>query len=524
MRVVFRADASVDIGNGHVMRCLTLAIELREQGSTCLFICRQHEGNLIEKIRKFGFDVEVLQIAISKNEMNMNCDIRIGTDWTTDAQQTLEVIGSDVDWVVVDHYAIDKNWESFIRRRKCKLLVIDDLANRPHEADLLVDQNMGRKDFDYQSLVNENCQILTGPQYAIIRSEFVAHRELSLQRQRNELRHILVSMGGVDKDNVTGEVLDQLKTCAVPPSLTITVVLGPHAPHITYVRQMASRMPWPTKVLVDVDDMAGLMAQSDLAIGAAGGSALERCCVGLPSIIIPVADNQIAGARALAMQGGAILASLDPLGAPKLSDAVAGLFGRQELCASSLGSSSTTDGGGAKRIVRLMQEKSSPRLRPMRETDLDQVLLWRNTPEIRHYMINSEPISNKSHIEWFRSSCINPDRELLIAELNGHPFGFVQFSGLQDMLNTEWGFYVAPNARKGSGTLLGKLALEYAFRKLRIPRLIGHVLAMNQVSIGFHEKFGFRYQGSCKDSPNETDLLTFELWREEWESTNGVVA
>ncbi len=524
MRVAFRTDASVDIGNGHVIRCLTLASELRRQKSNCFFICRLHDGNLIDKIRKHGFDVVALPASVSLDAAMSKYDPRIGADWETDAHQSLAAIGSEVDWIVVDHYALSDTWETLVRQKARRVLVIDDLADRCHDANLLLDQNAGRKTADYEHLVSGNCQILAGPTYALLRNEFIAQRKLSLQRRKTELRHLLVNMGGVDKDNTTSRVIEQLKLCNLPKDTKITVILGPHAPHVAAIRKVATSIPWPTQVLVDTDEIASLMTSCDLAIGAAGGSALERCCLGLPSIIIPIADNQLAGAQALSARGAAILASLDSRSMPQISDAMTELLENGKFHAVSLASASITDGGGAKTVARLMRAEENARIRLMQESDLDQVLAWRNDPQIRQWMINSDEISNKEHIDWFLRSSTNTDCELLIVESNGQSIGFVQFTGLKRRFNPEWGFYAAPDAPKGSGTLLCTLALDYAFRTLCLPRLIGRTVAMNLASIRVHKKLGFRQKDSDEVKSGIPTLRKFELLREEWEHAQGMFA
>ena len=524
MRVAFRTDASIDIGNGHVMRCLALASELRERGSTCIFVCRLHEGNLVEKIKNIGFDVVALPTAVSTETKPPGYDPRIGENWETDAAQTVAAIGSDIDWLVVDHYGLGVEWEGSVRQSCRQILVIDDLANRPHDADRLLDQNIGRTAGDYSNLVPNKCSVLAGPQYALLRSEFGARRKASLQRHRLGLRHILLNMGGVDQHNASADILHVLTSCRLPEKAMITVVLGPNAPHIDNVIQLAKMTPWSTKVLIDVEDMAALMEDCDLAIGAGGSSALERCCVGLPSIIIPIADNQIAGAQALAASGGAMLASLDPSAPISLKDAITQFLTGEALQSASMACASITDGSGTKTLAALMLDETAPRLRPMRESDLDQVLAWRNTAEIRRCMIHSDEISPDTHAEWFQRHRDNPDRALLIAEVKGCPFGFVQLTGIQTSRSPEWGFYVAPGAPKGSGNLLGRLALEHAFGPLEIHSITGRSLPENEASIRFHKKFGFRLQEDSDTRTGTIALLSFELLREDWEHTQGVAA
>lgn len=322
MKVVFRTDASLDIGTGHVMRCLTLAEALLERGADCRFICREHAGNLINLIRDRGFAIHPLPLAdvrpVVLDAQRETLPIHaawLGGDWAADAQQTKAGVGdTQVDWLIVDHYAIDAPWESVLRSVCGQLMVIDDLADRPHDCDLLLDQNLGRTVADYTDRVPDGCTVLIGPQYAILRPKFAALRPYSIARRTTpQLQQLLITMGGVDKDNATCQVLDALKDCSLPSDCRITVVMGPHAPHLNAVRNLAAEMLWPTQVLVNVRDMARLMADSDLAIGAAGSTSWERCALGLPSIIVVLAENQKSIAIALDSAGAARVMDLTTL-------------------------------------------------------------------------------------------------------------------------------------------------------------------------------------------------------------------
>ncbi len=360
MQVVLRTDASLDIGTGHVMRCLTLAEVLREKGAKCRFVCRHLPGNLFDLIRHSGFDVDALaapQITSSPSSSGRGVYADwLGVDWAVDAAQTLNTLGeSAIDWLIVDHYALDARWEKRLRQACQRVMVIDDLADRPHDCDLLLDQNLGRIATDYSDLVTERCRVLVGPGYALLRPEFASARDESFaHRAIPQLRHVLVAFGGVDKGNVTVRALDALKACPLPAECHITVVMGPHAPWTDQVRDKAEQMPWPTTVLVNVQDMARLMAASDLAIGAAGVSAWERCCLGLPTVIIILADNQRNGAAALEARGAAILLGEPDQLAGGLPGKVAYLSDLQKLQLMQQACSLLTDGAGASRLATLM--------------------------------------------------------------------------------------------------------------------------------------------------------------------------
>lgn len=320
LKIAFRADASLQIGTGHVMRCLTLANALAAKGADCQFLCRVHEGNLIELIRTKGYIAHGLPIAPAAGTdspaphpdapaSDLAHSHWLGATQVQDAEACTPILAAHrPDWLIVDHYALDARWEGALAPHYCKLMVIDDLADRPHACDLLLDQTCGRDAADYRPLVPDACRLLCGSQYALLRPEFVALRPYSLRRRAQpSLRELLITMGGVDKDNATGQVLLALRTCPLPADCRITVVMGGTAPWLDEVRKQAQQMPWPTRVLVGVSDMAQLMVDSDLAIGAAGATSWERCCLGLPTILLVLAENQHKVAQVLERSGAAKL-------------------------------------------------------------------------------------------------------------------------------------------------------------------------------------------------------------------------
>lgn len=313
MRVAFRTDAAFHIGTGHVMRCLTLATALKAKGWETLFICREHPGHLADTIRQQGHECLLLPPPLQPVTGQPDPSATpphagwLGESWQTDLQQTREALaGQSLDWLVVDHYAIDARWESALRDVAGKVFVIDDLADRPHDCELLLDQTLGREAEDYRPFVPANCLILAGPQYALLRPEFAQWREYSLSRRKDApLRQLLVNLGGVDPSNMTCKVLGVLAEIALPEGIEITVVMGLSAPHLPEVLALAKQMPVPTTVITNAGNMAELMANSDLAIGAAGATSWERCCLGLPTIMLVLADNQRVIAFALQKENSA---------------------------------------------------------------------------------------------------------------------------------------------------------------------------------------------------------------------------
>ena len=253
MKILIRADASLQIGSGHIMRCLTLAHELSRRGHEVRFICRALPGHLGETIERAGFGLVLLpvppqagrlpesercELLRSKSEAQAATCVQVAhAHWlpVSQAQDAADCVppirAFAPDWIICDHYALSADWELAAKAATgCRLMAIDDLADRPHAADLLLDQNLGHTPADYAGLVPPACRLLTGTRYALLREEFAAWREASLQRRAAQaetgyLKHILVNLGGVDKDNHTLAVLQALSG-SLPAACSITVVMG----------------------------------------------------------------------------------------------------------------------------------------------------------------------------------------------------------------------------------------------------------------------------------------------------------
>lgn len=357
MKVAFRVDASLQIGSGHVMRCLTLANALRQRGYDCCFVTRLHKGNLVDLIVRQGHRVAALP-AVHAQLPDRHDDYTawLGTSWQDDATQTASRLAEETpDWLIVDHYALDHRWQARLRLSCERLMVIDDLANRAHDCDLLLDQNLGRAPESYSGLTNADTIVLAGPAHALLRPDFVAWRGRSLARRVSpRCETVLITMGGVDLDGVAGQVLAVLNELPTPGDMHVIVVTSARSPRFEQLRSQASRCRWPVAILADIDNMAELMARSDLAIGAAGGTAWERCALGLPSIVLAIADNQKPGAAALKFAGAAWVATgmteVCELMQSILSEKGPALLQRVGATAASL-----TDGEGVSRVIKAME-------------------------------------------------------------------------------------------------------------------------------------------------------------------------
>ena len=350
------------------MRCLTLATALAEQGTNVTFTCRDHAGNLIEHIQQVGFSVHVLpalsNIELPKQSDNIFRPLAhshwLGCSQQQDAQDCKPILEKlKPDWLIVDHYALDKTWQHALKTYYKKLLVIDDLADREHIADILLDQNYGSTTEKYQGLVPGHCKTLAGTHFSLLRPEFALWRSHSLKRRQapSSITHILVNLGGVDVHNYTGKILHQLAKIPFAPQITITVIMGPTAPHLAAVSQQAADMAITTHVKSNVSNMAEIMAGSDLAIGAAGATTWERCCLGLPTIQMVIADNQQFAATALAAIGAAPSVTVADMSAtlPKLIQRMINepRFSQH----TSLQTRRLVDGNGTQRVVDALLRK-----------------------------------------------------------------------------------------------------------------------------------------------------------------------
>jgi len=358
MRVAFRVDASAKIGIGHVMRSLTLANALLSSGASSMFICRSLPEYLRSLILKNGHTVQLLppSSGVHKHDVNECRWLDVSTD--TDASETIAYLeGRNWDWIVIDHYGIEFAWEKSVYPFCEKLIVIDDLANRHHHCDILLDQTLSRQAEDYTDLVPRDCRLLMGAQYALLRSEFSELREYSLSlRKEPVVRRLLISLGGTDLKNVTTKVLQLLSKAGLLKGISTRVVLGSGSTTLKSVKLLVSKIDEDIELLIDIENMAEIISLSDLVIGAAGTSSWERCCLGAPTIMLVLADNQKLIAQAIEEAGAAIsLGSPDQQGfGKKLKSAFAQIRAGNNLIQMSRKAALITNGNGVSAVSELM--------------------------------------------------------------------------------------------------------------------------------------------------------------------------
>lgn len=328
INIAFRVDASAEIGTGHVMRCLTLADALKQKGASIRFICRHLPDYLEDKVQTAGHELSLLKPLPTKT---VNSTLAHAT-WLNvnpvdDAEASkLSLADKTWHWLIIDHYALDQQWEECFSDLVTQIMVIDDLADRHHYCHLLLDQTYGRQGTDYSPLVPKGCEILSGASYALLRAEFSAHRKQSLERRKQfMLNNILVTMGGVDKHNVSAHVLSALANISLPQSCQVTVVIGGAATHIGPLKKLSVQLPYSVNFQHNVSNMAQLMSNSDLIIGAAGSSLWEGFCLGVPTVAYVSAENQHTAANILEQAGIAKIARKPGDIAPCIAESISDL-------------------------------------------------------------------------------------------------------------------------------------------------------------------------------------------------------
>ena len=425
------------IGSGHVMRCRTLARELLRSGADVAFLCRRQPGDLIAILAQ-EFRVLILPelplVACEGLDGRALYAAWLGCSQQQDADQTADLITGagfqSIDWVVVDHYGIDAVWENHLLQRfgtcfSTKFLVIDDLADRPHQADLLLDQNFVGSGVQtrYSGFLPKHCRTFLGPHYALLGPEY--SRFHALVPQRKELHRVLVFFGGVDFNNLTTRALDALMSPEFS-HVAVDVVLGHQSPHRETVLEMVSRRPLTT-LHEPLPSLAGLMTRADLAIGACGSTAWERACLGLPSLVVAIAKNQLPFAQALDHAGFLkLLGDTSEVQAPQIADALK--LRLADPWPSDRGTELTDGYGTARMAMAMVRSYVSLTLRLAELRDEALLLKWANDPDVRANSFSHDLISAEDHHRWFEQGLLNPNRLMLIALTpDGCPIGQIRF-------------------------------------------------------------------------------------------------
>lgn len=444
MNIVIRTDASVHIGSGHVMRCLVLAQGLVRQGHQMSFVCRPQAGDLVAFIESKGFPVYKLvepKIELIP-ESSADYVAWLQVPWQQDAQDLLTLV-TNADLVIVDHYALNANWQQCIQQTlNCKIMVIDDLV-RNHHADLILDQTLLRCSEEYQP-AHDDTKVLTGCEFALLNPLFSYYREQVLTDDKLSLRpKLLLSMGGIDQPNATLQVLTALAAIPALARPFVTVLLGPRGPHYQQIQTFCQQhSDWITH-LNFVDNMAELMLQHQVAIGAPGTTTWERACLGLPSIIIPLAENQRTISRNLVAVDAAYKVELEDIAQRLMLTYQRLLQNWSVLRENNL---KLCDGLGLNRVLQVIENLDSTvhldssahvngtsclQLRRAALTDIKPVFDWQCHPHTRQYALNKRVPSWSEHQTWMINKLSQHQDYFYIITISDTSFTFSALSHKQ---------------------------------------------------------------------------------------------
>jgi UDP-2,4-diacetamido-2,4,6-trideoxy-beta-L-altropyranose hydrolase len=477
------------------MRCAALAGTIKGRGATVTFVSRNLSASLLTLLKDQGFGVRLLPQSGSGVGSAQGYGAWLGASWEADAGQTASALETEggVDWLIVDHYGIDYRWEERLKAAGCRILVIDDLAIQKHACDLLLNQNLIANVHDrYRNLIPEYCRLLTGPKFALLRSEFRASR-MSLTRGSEHVANLLVFLGGADPEDVTLRVLNTIDDIR-SNDLQVTAILGAANPHGETIKRLFGHRSG-YKVIFQAANMAELMAHADLAIGAGGISTWERSCLGLPALVIAIAENQVEVSRAAAEAGACLyLGEATNLSYGELAAGLTVMIGN-----SSLRKSVTrvcldlVDGLGCERVASEILQ-ATVQVRLAQAEDAKRVFEWRNAEKTRRFFRDPKPLSIAEHLEWFQRTLMDSKRLLLIGEVDTVPTGVLRYD--LDNGSADVSIYLNPALHgRGLGTRL-LAAGEHWLLETRpeIQRICAEVLSDNLVSrrlfigAGFEER------------------------------------
>ena len=488
MRVVFRVDASAEVGFGHLSRCINLAEVLRSRGNEVLFICRDDEAKSFRALEDRLFATVLLPMLTVGEPVNQQ----------EDAQQTIQALqGERPEWLIVDSYTLDKNWERLMRPHVAKIAVIEDLSGREHDCDLLLDQNYSeRSASSFEKFVPNTCELLLGPRFALIGEQFRILRQLK-SKPTPELKRIFVFCGGSDPQNLTQQVIDGI-SCSELSNVAVDVVVG--AQNKTFNREVALKLNTNIEIHDAGGEFAQIMSIADLAIGAGGTTSWERMCLGVPSIVVSIAENQISACEKLGLDGLVnYLGAQSSLKPGTIRNAVidaktkfASLFDQIER------GQILVDGRGCERVAEVMcpSDESKLAVRLAKLDDCVEFFNWANDPAVREQSLSTSTIQWPDHKKWFAEKISSSSSEMYVLEASGLPVGQVRFDLIGDCAEIDYSLDRITRGRGWSPTLLEK-SIE-GFRRRQSKPLRAVVKNSNALSRNALLKVGFQESASLK--------------------------
>jgi UDP-2,4-diacetamido-2,4,6-trideoxy-beta-L-altropyranose hydrolase len=482
--VAFRADASPTLGTGHVKRCLSIADELRAREAKVHFFTRPH-GEYSEKLLD--------HCGVPVHALPADGDGGIAADAKA-MKSAIAGLAIAPDWLIVDHYAVDERWERELRPGVRHILAIDDLADRKHDADALLDPNLYEDaERRYRDKVPAHCRLLLGPRYAVMREEFRRARTGAVARTGKMSRILVFFGGGPLAAACTRAAIQSLGDAGIRDVAVDVVFQADDHDRAAIAGACKSRGYFFHHA---TDRMAELMIAADFAVGAGGTTLWERCCLGLPCLTFALAENQRLQVRDAAAAGIVIASDSKPDDPDSLAGALHSIRGNPGLVAAvSRRAMAVVDGRGMDRLMRTLGF-TSVRVRKAVAADSGPMLVWRNEPTVRKASRNSAPIDLATHQAWFDATLADSDRLLLIGELAGEPAGVVRFD--IDSGSAEVSIYLlAGAAGRGLGADLLCAAENWLIgARPEVKTIRAEVLTDNPPSHALFAAAGYRLQQS----------------------------
>ena len=483
-KVAIRVDSSSVIGMGHLQRCLVLASELYSFGAEVVFLSRALPGNQIIFIQDKNFKCFVLPYQENSkyqhsSKINENNKLAwLGSSIEEDVQICSDFLDKkDCDLLIVDHYSLDKQWHKLMRPYCKKIMALDDLANKEFDCDILMNYNYsGLTVESYEKLVPTTCKLFLGTKYCLFKPELtqvLVRRKLERRfNQINQFGNILLFMGGADRNNNTSKILKQILRVPTIKKAAVHVVLGKSNPFRVQLKHDFAAYD-QVIFYVQPDEYYNLLAQADLAIGAGGVSQLERLYLGLPSVAIPIAENQ--KTIYLEMLEANLLYSLEQFfkGAFLSLDTVeCKIF-------------------DVRNILHPAEYKRFT-IRYATIDDMDLLYEWQSDPLTRRYSFNQEPIEYEQHVAWFKASLQPASRCLFLLCDDYIPTCMIRFDLEKECAVAS--IYVDPKKyNRGYGNVGLRLAIQQLITDCpQVKRIIAEVLSDNQASHKLFQKLNFK--------------------------------
>jgi len=474
MNLLFRTDATVAMGTGHAMRCLALAQACQDGGGKALFACSQLTTAVAQRLH--AEDIEIARVKTTPGSIE-------------DAIEVSELASRRAaEWVMVDGYQFNDDYHRQLREKGFKVLLIDDMGCGRYCADLVLNPNLHATEELYRSREPQT-RVLLGPRFALLRYEFQ-----TWHHWRREIvprpRKLLVTMGGSDPGNVTAGVLDALALLGTD-NLEVRVIVGGSSPHLTFVEKRAAAIQGSIRILRNPMNIPALMAWADVAVSAAGSTCWELCFMGLPAVLIDVAENQKRVGQELSRRGVALYAGSSGEVTPSgIAAAIKQLLESSKVLSDmSRRGRELVDGRGTERVLAAMQY-GSLRLRRVEESDCRLLWEWVNDPLVRAASFSTEPVSWDNHVSWFRAKLADHKSAQYVVETGSRPVGQVRFqiqgdsAAVSVSLDSEF-------RGKGLGAVAVAMATEDLFRTTPVIRADAFVKPGNTASLRLFNRAGF---------------------------------